>query len=82
MRTKPRGRVLLFNNFVSAEHSVKEGKERKVKLSRREGTDLDEKALRCLLDQLHFDIEVKKDRTAQVQINYCRVGILESITPG
>lgn len=65
MRTKPRGRVLLFNNFVSAEHSVKEGKERKVKLSRREGTDLDEKALRCLLDQLHFDIEVKKDRTAQ-----------------
>ncbi|XP_033724604.1 caspase-2-like [Pecten maximus] len=65
MRSKPRGRVLMFNNFVAVAHRVKEDGSWKEKLQMREGTEKDEQSLRRLFEQLHFDVEVKKDRKVE-----------------
>ncbi|XP_060079955.1 caspase-2-like [Ylistrum balloti] len=65
MKSKPRGRVLLFNNFVDLDFRVKKGLEWVVKLQRRDGTDKDEQSVRRLFEQLHFDVEVKKDRKVE-----------------
>ncbi|XP_033724601.1 caspase-2-like [Pecten maximus] len=66
MRSKPRGRVLMFNNFVAVAHKVEEEDGLwKEKLQMRDGTEKDEQSLRRLFEQLHFDVEVKKDRKVE-----------------
>lgn len=67
MRSKPRGRALIFNNFVTIDYREKDAnsKEWKIKLQKRDGTDRDEQCLRTLFEQLHFDVEVRKDRTVE-----------------
>ncbi|OWF51510.1 caspase-2-like [Mizuhopecten yessoensis] len=73
MMGKPRGRVLLFNNFVIVDYKEKIDGEWKTKLQKREGTIKDEESLRRLFEQLHFDVEVKKDR----KLNQMREDIKE-----
>ena len=61
MTSKPRGLVVIINNFVhrfSEEHEL------------RMGTKSDEKGLKRLFEVLHFKVEVHTDKTENVSRKY------------